>query len=400
ELKVFDEKIVVENLTEKEIADIEKLKQLREARKEEMEKIGKQVEKTEEEIELEETIRKFNPKSEVELKEAKEIKKSYKIDDIVRTPLEIPGEFGRMAAQTAKQVIIQKLREAERDIIYAQYKKREGEILSGIVQKRDGRNFVIDLGNANALLPFEEQIKNERYHLGDRIKIVLLSAGEDIKAPNLIVSRATPLFVEKLFETEIPEIANHTIAIKGIAREAGSRAKVAVHTDDESIDPIGSCIGQKGSRIQTIIAELNGEKIDIIEFNTNPVKYIANALMPARITSVEVDETTQTAVVIVPSDQLSLTIGRDGQNVRLAVKLTGLKINIREQETGNAILDKNKMNEKPAEEKVIEKQSEAELATKETEEKTVEVKAVEVKKEKKKKTATKKASKKKKTDEK
>ncbi|HCC23869.1 TPA: transcription termination/antitermination protein NusA [Candidatus Falkowbacteria bacterium] len=377
-LKVFDEKTVVEDLTEEENAGIEKLKEMREKRRIEMEETGKQLEKTLEEEQIEESIRKFNPKTEIELKAAKEIKKSYKIDDIIRTPLEVPGEFGRMAAQTAKQVIIQRLREAERDIIFSNFKERLGDVLQGIVQKRDGQNMVIDLDNANALLPYTEQIKNERFRLGDRIKVVLLAVDEEGKGPILRVSRATPKFVEKLFVSEIPEIANGVIAIKAIAREAGSRSKVAVYTDEEGIDPIGSCIGQRGSRIQTIISELNGEKVDIIQYSDNPVKFIAQALMPAKVTSVVLDEENKTATVSVPADQLSLTIGRDGQNVRLAVKLTGWKINIKEQYIEPTPAPKEESPEKEpeaavetAEEKPVEKKEKKAAKKKTTKKKAV-----------------------------
>jgi N utilization substance protein A len=337
-LKVFDEKIVVENLTPEEVEGIEKLKELREARRVSLEETGKPVEKTDDEVKLEETLRKFNPKDEIEEKAAKEIDKKYKVGDIIRTPLEIPGDFGRMAAQTAKQVIIQKLREAERNVIFEKYKNHEQAILNCIVQKRDGRNVVVDLdNNAFAVMPPQEQIRFEHYNVGDKLKVVLLNVEQTVKGPEIIVSRAHPIFVQKLFETEIPEIANGVITIKAIAREAGSRSKVAVSTDDPNIDPIGSCIGQRGARIQTIIGELNGEKVDIIHYDSNIKKYIGNALMPAKVTAVTVDEVNQMAIVSVPADQLSLTIGRDGQNVRLAVKLTGWKINIKEQESGKEI---------------------------------------------------------------
>ncbi len=340
-LKVFDEKLVVENLTPEEATDIERLKTIREERKALLEETGKMLEKTDEEANLEENARKFNPKDEIELKDAEAIKKTYKVGDIIRTALEVPGDFGRMAAQTAKQVIIQKLREAERNVVFERFKTQEQAVMFGIVQKRDGRNIIIDMDNVTAVLPQTEQIRNERYNLGDRLKVVLLKVEQTVRGPEIIVSRAHPIFVEELFKSEIPEIANGTIEIKGIAREAGARSKVAVYTADENIDPIGSCIGQRGSRIQTIISELNGEKVDIIQYDKNAKKFIANALMPAKVTSVTTDEASQLAVVTVPADQLSLTIGRDGQNVRLAVKLTGWKINIKEAETGKEIINED-----------------------------------------------------------
>jgi N utilization substance protein A len=244
-----------------------------------------------------------------------------------------------MAAQTAKQVIIQRLREAERNVIYQNYKDREGSIVQAVVQKREGRNVVLDLDtNVTAFLPMQEQIRFERYNVGDRIKVLLLSVALTTRGPELIVSRAHPDFVRKLFATEIPEIANGTIDIKGVAREAGSRSKVSVFTEDNSIDPIGSCIGQRGARIQTIINEIGGEKVDIIEYSEDPKRYISNSLLPAKVTSVTLHEEERAAVVTVPADQLSLTIGREGQNVRLAVKLTGWKINIKEAETGKEIM--------------------------------------------------------------
>ncbi|MBT5338776.1 transcription termination/antitermination protein NusA [Candidatus Falkowbacteria bacterium] len=356
--KIFDIKEVVEDLSEEEL---EALEQLRIEREELKEKIAngeisaeelKQIREEKEAQRLAEhnenknegegeedddEARRFNPKTQIQIKEAKEIKKSYKLGDFVKTELDIPGEFGRMAAQTAKQVIIQKLREAERNIIYQDYKEKEGQIVTGMVQKFDGRNIVIDLDKASAILPPHEQIRGERFKVGDRAKVYLSSIALTTRGPEIIVSRAHPEIVKMLFGLEIPEIANGIIEIKGIAREAGSRTKIAVHTEDENIDPIGSCIGQRGARIQTIINELNGEKIDIIEYSDDPIKFITNALLPAKITNVEVDEKEKQATVTVPQDQLSLTIGRAGQNVRLASKLTDWRLNIKEQESGKEI---------------------------------------------------------------
>ena len=349
--QVYDEKEVVENLTPEEVEYMEKLKAEREKikemlengeitpeelrRKREQEEAEREV--AEQEGEEGEEIRKFNPKTEIEEQEAKKIKKSYKIGVLVRTDLEIPGDFGRMAAQTAKQVIIQKLREAERNVIYQDFKEHEGEIMNGMVQKFEGRNIVIDFQKAIGILPPLEQIRRERLNIGDRVKVYIVSVGLTTRGSEIIVSRAHSEIVKELFTQEIPEIANGIIEIKGVSREAGSRTKIAVHTDDESIDPIGSCIGQKGARIQTIINELGGEKIDIIEFDENVAKYINNALLPAKITNVEINEKEKKAIVTVPSDQLSLTIGRAGQNVRLASKLTDWVISVKEQETGKEI---------------------------------------------------------------
>ncbi|MBI5077148.1 transcription termination/antitermination protein NusA [Candidatus Falkowbacteria bacterium] len=348
-VKVFDVKEVVEDLTPEELAALEELKQERERIKEAIAKgeiTADELKKMREDRALEESTeegaegeekRRFNPRMQIQLKDARAIDVKYQIGDLVKTELEIPGDFGRMAAQTAKQVIIQKLREAERNIVYQDYKDKEGLIVAAMVQKFDGKNVIVDLDRTTALLPPNEQIRGERYRVGDRIKVYIASVMLSTRGPEIIVSRAHPDIVKMLFRLEIPEIASGVIEIKGIAREAGGRTKVAVFTEDAGIDPIGSCIGQRGARIQTIIRELNGEKIDIIEYSDNPVKFIANALLPAKVGRVEIDEQNKAAAVTVPQDQLSLTIGRAGQNVRLASKLTGWRINIKEQETGKEI---------------------------------------------------------------
>ncbi|MFH0779711.1 MAG: transcription termination factor NusA [Parcubacteria group bacterium] len=347
--RVFDVKEVVEDLTPEELAEMEKIKAERERIKEalakgeitpeelrkqrEEERAKRETERAEKESEKageEDEERRFNPRNMIQLFEAKKIKKSFKIGDFVKTPLEIPGEFGRMAAQTAKQVIVQRLREAERNVVYLAFKDREGKILNGMVQKIEGRNVIIDLDKTPAILPPMEQIRNERYKIGDRLKVYLKSVSLSTRGPELIVSRAHSDIVKELFTLEIPEIANNTIEIKGIAREAGNRTKIAVATEDKNIDPIGSCIGQRGARIQTIIRELGGEKIDIIAYSDDPAKYITNAIMPAKVAKVELREKEKIAIVTVPADQLSLTIGKAGQNVRLASKLTGWTININE----------------------------------------------------------------------
>lgn len=277
-----------------------------------------------------EEVRKFNPRTEIQLKDAKEIDKKYDLGDEIVTPLEVGGEFGRMAAQTAKQVIIQKIREEERQNVYDEYKTLEHEVLIGTVQRREGRNILVDLPHATAIMPPEEQVERERYSLGNRMKFYLRSVEMTNRGPQLVVSRSHIEIVKKIFESEIPEIANGSIEIKGAVREAGSRAKVAIVSNDESIDPIGSCVGQRGSRIQTIISELNNEKVDIILWDEDAEKFIINALSPAKVASVELHEEAaeKTAVVKVKEDQLSLAIGRGGQNVRLASKLTGWKIDI------------------------------------------------------------------------
>lgn len=289
----------------------------------------------------------FNPKTEIQLKDAKAIKKSYKIGDVIQTNLEVHGSFGRMAAQTAKQVIIQKLREAERETVYNEFKGKENIILIGTVQRREGKMVFIDLGKATALLPPEEQISRESYMPGEHCKVLVVSVNKTSKGPGIIVSRARPELVAKFFEMEIPEIANHVVEIKGIAREAGSRTKIAVWSDQENIDPIGSCIGQRGARVQTIISELKGEKIDIIFYNSDPEEYIINALKPAKINSITINKEAHFAIVRVSEDQLSLAIGKAGQNVRLAARLTGWKIDI-EADKGEKIKPEDKQLQNPA----------------------------------------------------
>ncbi|OHA51116.1 MAG: transcription termination factor NusA, partial [Candidatus Terrybacteria bacterium RIFCSPHIGHO2_02_41_19] len=267
----------------------------------------------------------FNPEHHIMLEEARKIKKNAKAGDEITFPLETKENFGMVAAQTAKQVIIQRIREAEKESIYGEFKKRQGEIISGIVQRMEGGNVFVDLGRATAILPREEQIRGERYRIGERTRALLFLVEETHRGINLFLSRSHPKFIAKLFEIEIPEISNGAVEIKNIAREAGSRSKIAVVSKQEGIDPVGSCVGQKGVRISTIISELGGEKIDIIEWSNNPEELIGNALSPAKIISVKVNEKTREAEVTVDEDQLSLAIGKMGQNVRLAAKITGWK---------------------------------------------------------------------------
>jgi len=275
-----------------------------------------------------EEVRKFNPKTELQIKDAKEIKKTSKVGDILKTKLEVPAEYGRMAAQTAKQVIIQKLREAEREMIFSEFKSKEHEVVAGVVQRREGRIVLVDLDKAVGVLPAEEQIMNERYRPGDRVKVYVKQVAITPKGPEIILSRTSDEILKKVFYLEIPEISNGLVEIKAVAREAGSRSKVAVFAAGENVDPIGSCVGQRGARIQTIISELGGEKIDIIEYDEDLTKFISHALSPAKILSVEINNEKKEAVVKVAEDQLSLAIGREGQNVRLAARLTGCKLDI------------------------------------------------------------------------
>ncbi|MBP6943169.1 MAG: transcription termination/antitermination protein NusA, partial [Candidatus Buchananbacteria bacterium] len=275
-----------------------------------------------------EEIKRFNPKTDIQLKDAQAIKKTYAIGDEIKTPLEIPGDFGRMAAQTAKQVIIQKLRETEREAMYEEFKDKEGEILVGTVQRREGPVVLVDLGRLTAIMPPEEQIRAENYTPGMHVKVFVVSVRSTTKGPEIVVSRAHVEIIRKLFNLEIPEIASGVVQIKSIAREAGSRTKISVWTDEENIDPIGSCIGQRGARIQTIISELKGEKVDVIKYSEDIREYISNALSPAKIVQIDTDENAKTATATVAGDQLSLAIGKAGQNVRLAARLTGWKIDI------------------------------------------------------------------------
>lgn len=282
-----------------------------------------------------EEAKKFNPKTEIMLSDAKELDKKYEVGDQVIKDLNVPGEFGRVAAQTAKQVITQKLREAERNTVYNDFKDKEGEVLVGIVQRREGRNVLVDLNKIVAIMPPEEQIPSERYQPGQRFKFYIVSVSLNPRGPQVIISRAHAEMVKKLFALEIPEISGGAIEIMSVAREAGSRSKVSVRALEEGIDPIGSCVGQRGSRVQTIITELGGEKIDIIEYSDDVHEYISNALSPAKIISIDINEEDKSATITVAKDQLSLAIGKSGQNVRLAARLTGWNINIEESDAGD-----------------------------------------------------------------
>ncbi len=270
----------------------------------------------------------INEKKEMLLVDAQKIQPDIKTGDQLKTELKVPADYGRMAAQTAKQVIIQRLREAERNVVFSEYKNKEGQVVSATVQRVEGRTVFVNLGHTVAVMPYGEQVTREHYVPGQRLRVFLLAVNSSNKGPEVIVSRAHPEIVRQLFTMEVPEVAAGAVNIKTIAREAGSRTKIAVTAQDESIDPIGSCVGQRGTRVQTVISELNGEKIDIISWSDNMEKFIIAALSPAKVQSVILDETNHAAKVEVAPDQLSLAIGRGGQNVRLAVKLTGWKIDI------------------------------------------------------------------------
>lgn len=275
--------------------------------------------------------KKFNPEKNITIEEAKEYKKDPQIDDEIEIPLPSKSDFGRIAAQTAKQVMIQKIREAEKEAVFEEFKDKEGEVVNGIVQRMEGRNVFVDIGKAVGILYPTEQIIGERYNIGQRIKVYIAKVDKETKEASLILSRTSPDIIKKLFELEVPEIFSKIVEIKAIAREAGARTKVAVFSNESGIDPVGSCVGQRGSRIQTIINELGGEKIDIIEWNKDENKYIQHALSPAKIVRLDLDEKKKFAIAYVAGDQLSLAIGKQGQNVRLAAKLTGWKIDILEE---------------------------------------------------------------------
>lgn len=271
-----------------------------------------------------------DPQKEISEADAKKIKKSYKIGDETRVDItpKTGTSFGRIAAQTAKQVIIQKLREAERNVMFTDFKAKERMLVTGVVQRIEKDTVLVDMGKATGVLFPSEQIKDEQYKIGSRLKVLVLHVEPTPKGPKITLSRSHPDVVRRLFEIEVPEVTNGVIEIKAIAREAGSRSKIAVFSLQEGVDPIGACVGQRGTRVQTVMSELGGEKIDIIEWNEDTVKFIANALSPAKILNVELDEDNKEAKVGVMDDQLSLAIGKAGQNVRLAARLTGWKIDI------------------------------------------------------------------------
>lgn len=280
-----------------------------------------------------------NPALEISQKDAKELSKKYKIDDIVEDEV-TPKNFGRIAAQTAKQVVIQRIREAEREATFNQYLDKDGDIVNGIVTTLDKRGLVVNIGKTEALILSQDLIPGESFKIGDRIKAYITKVEKNLKGPQVFISRTHPGLVKRLFELEVPEIYEGIIEIVSVAREAGSRTKMAVMTKMENIDPVGSCVGQRGTRVQNIINELNGEKIDIIEWSPNFAQYIASALNPAEVLAVDVREEEKAAKVVVPDNQLSLAIGKEGQNARLAARLTGFKIDIKsETQIKNEILE-------------------------------------------------------------
>ncbi|MBO5180024.1 MAG: transcription termination/antitermination protein NusA [Clostridia bacterium] len=273
----------------------------------------------------------FDPAIEIDLAAARKVNKKAKLEDIVEIEI-TPKDFGRISAQTAKQVIVQKIREAEREIVFSEYSDRQGEIVSGMVQKVDKNVIIVDLGRLEGVMTLNEQIPGEIYEVNDRIKAYVLEVQKSSKGvPQMLISRTHPGFVRRLLELEIPEIYEGLIEIKNIVREPGSRTKVAVYSTDPNIDPVGSCVGPRGTRIQNILNELRNEKIDVVEWSEDPVQYIASALSPATVLAVDIDEVNMASKVVVPDTQLSLAIGKDGQNARLSAKLTGWKIDIKSE---------------------------------------------------------------------
>ncbi len=268
--------------------------------------------------------------AEVSLAEAQKINIAYEPGDIIEMEV-TPGSFGRIAAQTAKQVVVHRLREAERGIVFDKFIEREGEVMTASIHRVDKNSVLLEIDGAEGMMPAAECIPSERYNVNDHIKVYVMEVRKTTKGPQIVVSRTHPGLLKRLFEIEVPEIMQNIVHIKSIAREAGSRTKIAVHSDDENVDPVGSCVGQKGSRIDRIVAELGNEKIDVIPWSPDPIEFIANSLRPAKVLMVQINESEKAAKVVVPDYQLSLAIGREGQNARLAAKLTGWKIDIKSQ---------------------------------------------------------------------
>lgn len=325
-VKFWQVKLVVDDkmlLSEEEIEEMKK-KKIREEEIKDESFFAKSSEGEEEK-----RVR-FNAERHIMIDEAKKIDPKIKSGEEIKISLKTQKDYGRIAAQTAKQVILQRIKETERDAILGEFRQKEGEIVSGIIQRVEGRTVYLDLGKTLGVLPMEEQVPGEFYRVSQRLKVYVLKVEETSKGPLVFLSRAYPKIISKLFELEVPEIASGEVVVKSIAREAGSRSKIAVTANTEGIDPIGSVVGQRGTRVMAVINELGGEKIDIIEWSENPEKFIANSLAPAKVIEVKIGMKNK-AEVSVPEDQLSLAIGKNGQNVRLAAKLTGWKIDVRSE---------------------------------------------------------------------
>ncbi|MFW6273824.1 MAG: transcription termination factor NusA [Halanaerobium sp.] len=271
-----------------------------------------------------------NENSEISLTEAEKVDSKFELGDIVEIEV-TPSNFGRIAAQTAKQVVMQRIREAERDVIFDQFKEKEDELITGTIQRFHNDNILIDMGKTEALLPPSEQIAGEKYEIGNRIKLYVVEVSSTSKGPRILVSRTHPGLLKRLFEIEVPEIFQGLVEIKAVAREAGQRSKMAVSSTDKQIDPVGACVGPKGMRVQAVVEQLNNEKIDIVKWDESPEVFVANALNPAEVIDVKINKSDKIAQVIVPDFQLSLAIGKEGQNARLAAKLTGWKVDIKKE---------------------------------------------------------------------
>lgn len=335
ELEFWQVKLVVDEdmiYSEEELEELKERKEAAETQKEELE------------TQKEKKIR-FNPERHIMFEEAKKIDSKVKLGQELKLPLKTQAGYGRIAAQAAKQVILQKIKEAERRANFEEYKSKEGEIISGIVQRIEPRSIYFDIGKVLGILSKEERIPGELYHPGQRFKLYVLKVEEGPKGPIVFLSRAYPKIVSKLFELEVPEISTGQVVIKSIAREAGSRTKIAVESKIEGVDPIGSAVGQRGVRVLTVIDELGGEKIDIIEYSEDSAEYVANSLSPAKVLEVKIMPRNK-ALCIVPEDQLSLAIGKNGQNVRLAAHLTGWKIDVRSPEVEEEDKEVEKQEEK------------------------------------------------------
>jgi len=361
ELKFWQIKTIVDDTTVRVIKEAEKQNSAPEG---ETPGSTEPVEQKPENSDDEPVLPIYNPARHIFLEEAKKIKKDAVIGNELEFPLETKEDFGRIAAQTAKQVILQKLREAERESVFKEFKDSEGEIVSGVVQRFERGNVYIDLGRAVGVMFHNESVPGEHYKTGDRMKFFVLAIQEESRLPGIILSRSHSKLINKLFTLEVPEIADGTVEIKSVAREPGSRTKIAVSSKIESIDPVGACVGQRGTRVMAVSNEIGQEKIDIIEWSEDPAKFVEKSLSPAKIKSVEINERRE-AKVFVEDDQLSLAIGKGGQNVRLAARLTGWKIDVRSesrpdeaQAGGVAIASEEKRS--PADK--IEKETENEIA--------------------------------------
>ena len=329
ELKFWQVKTVVDETTIRFVEETEE-GEVKEGEKKDQGPKKERIMKNEVFAESEEgKLPRYNPERHILLDEAKKIKKGVTLGEELTFPLETREDFGRIAAQTAKQVVLQKLRESERDSILGEWHDKEGQIVSGLVQRFERGHVYVDLGRTIGVMFANESIPGEHYRAGERLRFLVVAVQEDSRLPGIILSRSHPKFVSELFKMEVPELAEGMVEVKGIAREPGNRTKIAVASTDDSIDPVGSCVGQRGVRVSTVINELGGEKIDIIEWSDNPMVLITNALSPAKIVKVTLSETDRHAEVLVDPDQFSLAIGKGGQNVRLAAKLTGWKIDIR-----------------------------------------------------------------------